>query len=282
MMKRKTFLCVSLLAVASCAREESTASRRAPLQAACTATTAEVPAGGWVCGESRTVECNAAQTEVDFIYVSPPDAVCDGKEFSVSDEGPFAVGTYDITVSGPPPAEGADPQTCVSTLVVKDSSAPTVEAHTSYLWPPNHKYHTINIADCVTVTDACDPNVHVTFTYAASDEPVNDTGDGNTEGDISNLNCDSVELRSERKGNSDSRYYTLGFRATDAAGNTTDGKCHVVVNHDQGGKEPIESAEAYRVDAPEGCAAPPPSPPPPPPPPPAPTPRLWTPPVTQQ
>jgi hypothetical protein len=248
--------CLSLLTLAACGtEEESTGSLRAPLQASCAAQPADVPEGGWVCGESKTVECNAAETSVDFIYVTPTDALCDGKEYQVSNEGPFAVGTYEITVSDTPP-EGGTPTTCVSTLIVKDTVAPVVTPRTTELWPPNHKARTIRIADCVEVKDACDQDVRVTFTYAASDEPVNSTGDGNTEGDISNLGCDSVDLLSERKGNGDARVYTLGFRATDASGNSTEGECRVIVPHDQGKKEPVESAEAYRVTAPESCSTP--------------------------
>ncbi|HEU4536835.1 MAG TPA: hypothetical protein VFS00_22085, partial [Polyangiaceae bacterium] len=206
-----------------------------------------------------TVECNAALTAVDFIYVTPADAVCEDKEFTVSDEGPYEVGTHEITVTGEAPPDGEAP-TCTSTLVVKDTVAPTVKALTSELWPPNHKFHTIRTSDCVEVKDACDTSVHVAFTFATSDEPANSTGDGNTEVDIKGLGCDSVELLAERKGNGDARVYTLGFRATDAAGNATEGTCKVIVPHDQGNKEAVESDEVYRVDAPTECGAPEPAP----------------------
>jgi hypothetical protein len=257
MMKGKTILSLSLLLVAACAGndDEPAGARTAALQASCVAQKGDIPAGGWACGETQTVECNAAQTAVDFIYVTPADAVCDGKEFQISDEGPFTVGTHTITVTGEAPPDGEAP-TCTSTLVVKDVVAPTVTPRTSELWPPNHKFHTIRTSDCVEVKDACDASVHVAFTFATSDEPANSTGDGNTDEDIRGLGCDAVELLSERKGNGDARVYTLGFRATDAAGNATEGTCKVIVPHDQGKKEPVESAEAYRVTAPTACGAP--------------------------
>ncbi len=276
MTKRTTLLSLGLLlgaAVSSCSRDDdATGTLKAPLQASCAAQAADVPAGAWVCGESRTVECNAAQTDVDFIYVTPTDAVCEGKELQLSNEGPFAVGTHEITVTTAP-AVGEGPETCTSTLIVKDTAAPTVTPRTSELWPPNHKYHTVRTADCVDVRDTCDENVRVSFTYAASDEPENSTGDGNTEEDIRGLGCDAVELRAERKGNGDARVYTLGFRAVDAAGNATEGTCKVIVPHDQGKKkEPVESTEAHRVTAPESCNAPAPAPAPTTPPKPAPLP----------
>ncbi|AKT42090.1 hypothetical protein [Chondromyces crocatus] len=133
--------------------------------------------------------------------------------------------------------------TCIS---LNDFEAATIE-----LWPPNHKTHTLSIDDCIDVNELCEPDVRAFFTYATSDEPRNDTGDGNTEDDIANLTCDSVDLLSERKGNGDARVYNLGFRAIDDMGGTIDGVCRVIVPHDQGGKVPVDSGEAYREEAPD-------------------------------
>lgn len=209
-----------------------------------------VPAGGWVCGEEKVVECTSPDgAEVDTIYAQLESGSCDETELSASESGPFALGAHEIVVTATPD-EGERAELCTSTLTIVDTTAPRVTPRTSELWPPNHKFHTISIDDCVEVWDRCDRHVDVTFTYATSDEPRNSTGDGNTEVDIANFGCRSIDVLSERKGNGDARVYTLGFKAVDASGNATEGECHVIVEHDQGGKTPVDSGAAYREEAP--------------------------------
>ncbi|WP_159398086.1 hypothetical protein [Sorangium cellulosum] len=212
----------------------------------------EIPAGEWVCGEERVVECTSARgTYVATIYAELTAGACAEATVTVSDEGPFALGSHEVVVTAE--VEGGEVEAaslCASELVVVDTTAPVLTDRLAELWPPNHKFHTITVDDCVAVEDACDDEVEVTFTYAASDEPRNDTGDGNTEEDIVNLGCGSVELLAERKGNGDARVYTLGVRAVDASGNVTEGECHVIVPHDQGGKVPVDSGIAYQEEAP--------------------------------
>lgn len=221
------------------------------LVAECVDPGAVVPPGGWICGEDNIVECNTWNgATVDTIYAQLVDGACASTTLSVSDPGPFELGTHVITVSAAAQVVVESEPLCTSTLTVIDTTAPVVTPKTTELWPPNHKFHTVTIDDCVEVLDACDPDVVVTFTSAASDEPRNDTGDGNTEVDIQNLGCGSVELLAERKGNGDARVYTLGFRAVDLSGNVTEGACHVVVPHDQGGAVPVDSGIAYQEDAP--------------------------------
>jgi len=53
-----------------------------------------------------------------------------------------------------------------------------------------------------------------------------------------------VQLRSERQGGSNGRVYKLGWKATDDSGNETEGKCVVVVPHDQSGREAIDDGAA--------------------------------------
>lgn len=220
------------------------------LVAECVDPGALLPPGEWICGEDTTVECNShSGALIDTIYAQLAEGTCATTTVSVSDPGPFEVGTHEITVSGESQG-GESAPICTSTLTVVDTTAPVVTPKTTELWPPNHKFHTVTIEDCVEVLDACDPIVSVTFTSAASDEPRNDTGDGNTEVDIQNLGCDSVELLAERKGNGDARVYTLGFQAVDAWGNVSEGACHVVVPHDQGAHVPVDSGIAYEEEAP--------------------------------
>lgn len=232
--------------------DEGVGSGAQALTAECVDPGQPLPDGAWLCGEDTVVECNAlGGAVVATIYAQASEGTCGGATLSVSDPGPYEVGTHEIVVTADgAPVVLADGSTCTSTLTVVDTLPPVIQPKITELWPPNHKFHTITIGDCVDVIDTCDPAVQVFFTYAASDEPRNSTGDGNTEVDIANLGCDSVDLLSERKGNGDARVYTLGVRAIDALGNAVDGACHVIVPHDQGGKVPVDSGVAYQEEAP--------------------------------
>ena len=117
----------------------------------------------------------------------------------------------------------------------------TLSGEQMVLWPPNHKYHTIEIAECcvISVTDICDAGVDiddVVITSVSSDEPENvqGEGDGNTVDDIVIVDSQTVELRAERQGDGNGRVYTINFEVTDDSGNTKTGSCTVWVVHDQG------------------------------------------------
>jgi len=108
------------------------------------------------------------------------------------------------------------------------------------LWPPNHKYHTIEVSDFViSVSDICDAFVgvdDVKITSVSSDEPENvrrGGGDGNTLNDIIIWTPQLVLLRAERQGKGNGRVYTINYEVTDASGNTADGSFQVWVPHDQ-------------------------------------------------
>jgi len=127
------------------------------------------------------------------------------------------------------------------------SEAPVVTGNALSIWPPNHKLHGFAVSDCATAVDACGEALNGEFLWGSSDEPVNDIGDGNHEPDILFDACERVSVRSERQGPKDGRVYKLGVRFIDAAGNTTDGECAIVVDHDQRGIVAADSGEAYRV-----------------------------------
>lgn len=246
-MRIRTILATSSLAfaAAACGGDPEVAAGDDALVAVCLDASAPAPSGAWMCGETRVVECTSPTTRGPTLYVREPTCGV----LSVSDPGPFPVGSVEIDV-----VLDEDRQLCTSTLIVEDTTPPVVTDRRSTLWPPNHQLHHFAVADCAAVTDACDPTLELSFTYVASDEPLNAQGDGNTEGDVV-LDCDGVDLRSERQGGNDGRVYTLGVRARDGDGNVTDGTCTVSVAHDQGNRgTAVPSTPAYRIDAPARCA----------------------------
>ncbi len=232
-----------------CASSETVDPSPQSLAPACVEDASALDPEDWLCPNDLTVECDNGGAGPELIYLEPSGELpesCDEIELSLSDEGPFEVGAHQVVVTAQ--ASGADEEpievTCEATLTVQDSQPPDAHDETRELWPPNHKFHTVSGEDCV--KDACDQDLVVTFLSASSDEPVNDRGDGNTEPDII-LDCDHVQLRSERQGGSNGRVYRLGWKAVDDAGNETQGECVVTVPHDQSGREAIDDGPAYEM-----------------------------------
>jgi hypothetical protein len=135
------------------------------------------------------------------------------------------------------------------------------------IWPPNHKFHSFSVADCISAT-SCEPLTQAVFTWGSSDEPVDDLGDGHFAPDIMFDGCDTVQLRSERQGPKDGRVYKLGVRVVNTLGQVADSVCTVIVDHDQRGVLGADSGESYRVLASQStgvsCDTPPVTVPPPP------------------
>lgn len=56
-----------------------------------------------------------------------------------------------------------------------------------------------------------------------------------------------MQLRADRNGNGDGRVYTLTFRVRDVNGNTSEAVARVIVLHDQGHPNAVDSGPAYTV-----------------------------------
>jgi hypothetical protein len=96
------------------------------------------------------------------------------------------------------------------------------------LAPPNHKMQDVTLN--YMVTGGCSPLTTVTV---KSSEPVNGTGDGDTQPDwiIHPANPYHVQLRAERAAQGDGRIYTITVTTTDISGsNTQDVQVHVAHN----------------------------------------------------
>lgn len=151
--------------------------------------------------------------------------------------------------------------TCDVSVVVAalDTDPPSVQCTTSVakLWPPKHDMRPVTFM--VEASDAAGAPESLTIVSASvrSDEPDNawGLGDGNTCGDVDGEDGHSapvdltarlvpdplvpgrfsvtILLRAERAGGGDGRVYTFEATAADAAGNTADTSCVVVVPRNQ-------------------------------------------------
>ena len=123
---------------------------------------------------------------------------------------------------------------CVSTVEVVDTTAPTINSVTAtpnVLWPVNHKLNDISVA--VDVTDICDPGTSCHITAVTSNESINGPGDGNAIPDYIITGNLTLQLRAERSGNLVGRVYTVHVECGDAYGNTSTTTVDVTVPHGQ-------------------------------------------------
>ncbi|MCA9667336.1 MAG: hypothetical protein KC503_17170 [Myxococcales bacterium] len=252
---KKALVVLSTLAagLTACGSDDGAASRASALtvRTTCLENAATAPQDAWVCPAKLSVACDDKANATLFVH-APQAQRCQDLKLQVSQNTFQAAGLYDISVYGR--AATSAPALCTAKLEITDTKPPQVtDLGPLSLWPPNHKTHTVTVDDCVRAVDNCSKKVDVRFTWASSDEPQNDIGDGNTDRDITFNGCGSVALRSERQGGSDGRVYRLGWRATDEVGNAVEGICTVAVAHDQSGRGAAFSGEAYRVAAPASC-----------------------------
>jgi hypothetical protein len=146
---------------------------------------------------------------------------------------PKGATTYALSVSDGRLATHSDH----TTVTVVDTTGPTlaIEITPSELSPPNHKMVTHHVT--VVADDACDPSsVSYVLKSITSNEPDDDTGDGNTTNDIQGAEFGTpdleFQLRAERKGNGEGRTYTIVYTATDSSGNSSDTIVEVKAPHD--------------------------------------------------
>jgi len=141
--------------------------------------------------------------------------------------------------------------TCLAPVV-------TVGTENVVVWPPNHNYLSFNVTDFIaSATSNCDGDLldSVVIASVSSDEAENGPGaDGNTVDDIVIAeNCKSVQLRAERDGNLNGRVYTITFKVTDSAGNTTTVTATVSVPKDQNGAVAVNDGPAGGYTVTSGC-----------------------------
>jgi hypothetical protein len=137
------------------------------------------------------------------------------------------------------------------TVNVTASNAPAITLNPSItLWPPNHTYQTITMAQMLqSATGDCggDLSGAVVIEKVTSDEPDNVKGgsDGETINDIViAADCKSVQLRAERDDKKNGRVYVVTLRVKDTVGVTTRKDFKVSVPLNQSGAAAVQGAAA--------------------------------------
>lgn len=168
----------------------------------------------------------------------------------------FNLGTHILTLKSTDASGNS--ATDMVVVTVQDTTPPTIQltGTTLTIWPPNHKYSTVSIPQCVaSVKDICDVGIgvpSVVLTSVSSDEleDAQGMGDGNTLNDIVINGGQTVQLQAERQGGDNGRVYTIHFKVTDSSGNSATGSCMVTVPHDQSGVSAVDDGPAYTVNSP--------------------------------
>jgi len=144
----------------------------------------------------------------------------------------FRPGTNEVIVGVTD--DGANIVMCSSTVLVQDSTPPTIRSIATtpnILWPPNHKLRPVRVV--VRAWDACGP-VSWRITDITSNELEDGLGDGSTSPDWVICGPHKALLRAERSGEGTGRVYTLNIEVSDRSQNTTNATVQVVVPHDRG------------------------------------------------
>jgi len=214
------------------------------------------------CPASMSFECNDGGTVVTYTASATDNCSAVSPTCAPPSGSTFPVGNTTATCTA---ADGAgNTSSCAFSVLVTDTQPPVVTTTPLVYWPPNHKYESFQLSDCVTaIVDSCggpltldDANAHIT--RITSDELEDDKlgrggqGDGDTCNDIVLTGPTSADLRVERMGGSNGRVYTVFFDVSDASGNVTSSSCKISVPHDQSGRAAQDDGCAYCEGA--GCA----------------------------
>jgi subtilisin-like proprotein convertase family protein len=121
--------------------------------------------------------------------------------------------------------------TCSFPITVNDVQAPAitgVSASPNSLWPPEHKYMDVTVS--YSTSDNCSTSTNISCSLsAASNEPINGLGDGDTAPDWQIVDSHHLKLRAERSGTGTGRIYTVTITCTDQAGRSTSQTVNVTV-----------------------------------------------------
>ena len=186
-------------------------------------------------------ECGAVVTYTEPSGESCGTVTCDHPSGSF-----FPVGETTVTCTS-----SAGPS-CSFKVTVNDAEGPVITTQNHTLWSPDHTYTTFNVSNLVTsVSDNCDANVgisSVVIVSVSSDEPDDANADGHTINDVLIAgDCKSVQLRAERKGDSNGRVYIVTLKVTDTSGNVSTVTAKVSVPNSQNGTVAVDDGPSFTV-----------------------------------
>lgn len=193
------------------------------------------------CPVDTTVECAdacgtpAGQLSAWLAGFKAIDSVDTG--LTLSHDAPSCFPLGETTVTFTAMDDEGHSATCTAVVRVEDTTAPAivVTLERDVLWPPNHQL--VEICDTVHVHDACDETPAISLVSIDSSEPDNDRGDGNSTGDIQDVEPGTDDrcfaLRSERAASGGGRKYTIVYAAEDHEGNVGYDTVCVRVPHDR-------------------------------------------------
>ena len=175
---------------------------------------------------------------------NPEGSGVSSTEYSL-DGGPFVVYTGGLTVTGQGEHQivyrsrdnAGNVESNKTARFKIDRTPPSLKCsvNPTHLWPPNHRMIPVKVK--ARVRDSTSGAGLLTLLSATSSEPDNGTGDGDRPHDIQGFEvgtaATSGALRAERAGGGQGRRYSLLYRATDQAGNTSQCEVAVEVAHDR-------------------------------------------------
>jgi hypothetical protein len=221
---------------------------------AATVTVVDTTPPAIICPNDQTLECNGeggvatfAPTVTDNCGVASVQcSPASGTKFP-EDPSPALAACIAIDTSG-------NKASCAFHVRVQDTLPPVVTTNPgdengfiASLWPPDHSYRTVSLADCIEASvDLCDGTaVTSAIVGVTSDEAA---GRGKKGDDIAIApDGASVQLRAERDGSGDGRVYTIFAVSSDDDGNVSRASCKVQVPHDESGAAAVDSGVAYCV-----------------------------------
>ena len=198
------------------------------------------------CPTDITVSNDPDECGADVTYTTPSGESCGTVTCDHPSGSFFPVGETTVTCTST-----AGPS-CSFKITINDAQAPSIQTTNHTLWSPNHTYSTFNVSDLVTsVSDNCDANIgigSVKIVSASSDEPDDANADGFTVNDVViAADCNSVQLRAERKGDGNGRVYVVTLKVTDTHGNVSTATAKVSVPNSQNGNLAIDSGPSFTI-----------------------------------
>lgn len=147
-----------------------------------------------------------------------------GSEATVELTLPRGSDTFTLTVTDPYGLSSS----ATTHVTVEDTVAPafSVTMTPSVIWPPDNKLKTVSAT--IQASDACDASPRVELMSIASNEPL---AASDIQGAAFGTDDRTFQLRATRAGKGSGRIYTITYRVTDAAGNSTVQVVQVVVPH---------------------------------------------------